>query len=67
MGITGKGRGIVPSGSAVGLGNGVGIGVGESKGAGVEKRLSGRMSGDVCGVDAASGTKKGQTDTHHEY
>jgi hypothetical protein len=46
----------VPSGSGVGLGNGVGIGVGESKGAGVEKRLSGVMSGDVCGADAASGT-----------
>ena len=42
MGIAGKGRGIVPSGS------GVGLGVGESIGAGVRSDGFGREERDAC-------------------
>ena len=52
MGIAGKGRGIVPSGS------GVGLGLGESIGAGVcsDRTVSGVRSGDACAAGVGSGT-----------
>jgi hypothetical protein len=51
VGIAGKGRGIVPSGS------GVGLGVGESIGAGVcDGTVSGVRTGDACTAGVGSGT-----------
>ena len=52
VGIAGRGRGIVPSGS------GVGLGVGESIGAGVrsDRTVSGVRSGDACAAGVGSAT-----------
>ena len=52
VGIAGRGRGIVPSGSSVGLEKGVGPGVAGSIGAGAggDGAVSGVRAGDVCAV-----------------